>query len=249
MTYDYLASTNEYYSTVQLASPQYSEPYPNPEEAERFGAIGLYLSMVRFEIKPRERVPRILDLGCGRGWLTNLMSPFGECLGIEPSSGAVALATSLFPHLNFTAGTLNELLDSPSFSPFDVVVSSEVIEHVPDNYKSSFIGDIRRSLAPDGYCIITTPRGELYRKWHKNNGWHQPIEEWLTENELRSAFEEAGFVPLHHTRVHKIPFLVSSRVNQNTRFGRVMDAFGLRFLPSAFDYVSSFYQVWLFKIR
>jgi SAM-dependent methyltransferase len=246
---DYLEYSSEYYSTAQLQYPLYSTPYPNPEEADRYAAIVRYLSDTRLHYDKLEIVPRILDVGCGRGWLTNLMNPFGICEGIEPAQGAVELAQRHYPQLTFHLGTLTDLLDRGEFKPYHVVVSSEVIEHVPDRYKDEFVQQTARALVPGGFCIVTTPRGELYKPWWKSGTPRQPVEEWLTEKELRSLFELYGFRAIHHTRAHSVRFFRLNRVLSNSRYRRALEAVGLGFVIPALEYLRQFYQIWWFRAK
>lgn len=244
---EYLKRTNEYYSDTQLSYPLYSTPYPNPEETDRYAAIVRYLSLIRLHCASQDVTPRILDLGCGRGWLTNLMTPFGTCEGVEPAPGAVEYARKQFSGLTFRIGTLADLLDSPDFKPFDLIVSSEVIEHVPWEHKQTFVQQIAQALTLGGSCVITTPRGELYGQWKRNRWPAQPIEEWLTEKKLRTIFEEHGFQVIHHMRAHSVQFLTVNRLLSDWRLQKVLDILGSRFLIPALEYMGGFYQVWWFK--
>ena len=47
--------------------------------------------------------PRILDFGCGSGWLTNLLAMFGPTIGVELSPQSVEAATKRFPAAKFEA--------------------------------------------------------------------------------------------------------------------------------------------------
>ncbi len=81
---------------------------------------------------------------------------------------------------------------------FDLIVSSEVMEHVTD--KESFLAHLRRLLRPGGFLIVTTPRGELRDKWtRKFSAPSQPIEEWITTEALISLLGRTGFAVLEST--------------------------------------------------
>src|SRR5262245_43896671 len=47
------------------------------------------------------RQPRILDLGCGTGWLTNILSAIGPTTGVDLSDGAIDEATARYPAAHF----------------------------------------------------------------------------------------------------------------------------------------------------
>src|SRR5688572_30096113 len=81
----------------------------------------------------RLRAPNMLDLGCGIGWLTGILSQFGPTMGVELSGLAVEEATKRYPLAQFVqADILN--WDYPK-NTFDVVVSQEVLEHLDDQQK------------------------------------------------------------------------------------------------------------------
>ena len=96
--------------------------------------------------------PRILDLGCGRGWFTERLADLGEAHGIDLSPEAIATASARRPDITYLAGNI---YDAPlPREHFDVVVSQEVIAHVEDQPK--YLDRATEVLKPGGYLIITT---------------------------------------------------------------------------------------------
>lgn len=243
----YLNNTNAYYSISKLNEHQYNQTLPNNEEAVRLSAIVGYLARACAQIREQIPRPRILDVGCGRGWLTNLVSPFGVCVGIEPAGGAVAFARSHFPNVTFFEGTLDTLLESPDFARYNVIICSEVIEHVPREYKPKFIQQIVDCLQKDGSLILTTPRGELFRSWLNSGATPQPIEDWLTEREIVSSFAKGGLRVVEHTRVHPRDFSPRLRLLQDARLHQVLNSVSLSSAVSCLNYMASIYQVWWFR--
>jgi len=184
-----LQKQNEFYNNLFTRSDGWSAAQPNEDEAARWGQIE---PMVR-ELAQASPTPlRILDLGCGRGWLTNLLSAYGQIEGVEPVAMVVEHARTLSPDLQFTAGYADAILDRESFAPYDLVVSSEVIEHVTD--KPVFVAALKRLLTPGGHLILTTPRGEALLEWTRLFGDpSQPVEDWMTEAQLSEVCLENGF--------------------------------------------------------
>jgi 2-polyprenyl-3-methyl-5-hydroxy-6-metoxy-1,4-benzoquinol methylase len=74
--------------------------------------------------------PRILDLGCGTGWLSAMLANFGSTTGIDLAESVIATAKVRSPNVTFLAGDILRM-SLPS-NHFDVVVSQEVIAHVED---------------------------------------------------------------------------------------------------------------------
>jgi glycosyltransferase involved in cell wall biosynthesis/SAM-dependent methyltransferase/Flp pilus assembly protein TadD len=192
-----------YYAELFIKNPEWSGPEPNDDETARWVKIASFLEHILRVEKKASGIKRlrIVDLGCGRGWLTNLASAYGDCTGVEPVTAVVAHARRLFPHLRFHAGTAETLLAEPGFEPFDIVVNSEVIEHVPRTQQAAFVQLIRRLVKPNGHVILTTPRGEVFDLWEKIAPPSQPIEDWLTEEDIRRLFVSNQFVRLGNERV------------------------------------------------
>lgn len=239
----------DYYSDLFTQDPCWSTPYPNIDEAKRWSAMCPFVATAT-AAHTRERPIRILEVGCGRGWLTNCLSVFGECEGIDPVPAPVALAARRYPHLSFRAATLDELLQTPGFRPYDVVVASEVLEHVTD--KDEFARQIRRCLVPKGHLILTTPRGEWFRRWRraKIGGDGQPVEEWLTERQLKALFTKHGYLVKRHERVYLgLPGLSPLHwIADSPKLRRLLNSLHLTLLAKALEYVCGFYQAWWFQI-
>lgn len=239
---------SEYYTDLFVDNPLYSTPFPNSEEACRWSKIGESLSAL-FESDSQlfDRKLRILDVGCGRGWLTYLADVYGECEGIDPVENSISSARKLFPHLKFYTGLVSDLLKTPDFYPYDVIITSEVIEHVVD--KKTFVRELNECLAPNGYVIITTPRGESFKAYLKSGYPLQPVEEWITERALCSLFEQSYFSKITHDRTY-IDLPLMSPLHQliaNARFVRLLRKLGLAWLHKGLTYSTAIYQVWCFQ--
>ena len=159
---------------------------PDPREAARWSKIAGFLEMIRRHNGPGPL--RIVEIGCGRGWLTNLVSTYyGCCEGVEAAEGLVGEARVLFPSLRFTAGTAATLLERVDFQPYDVVISSEPAEAIAEPDDDAFIRSLRALLKPAGYLVLTTAwRGarEPRRIGSGARPAGRPIEErWRTPTE------------------------------------------------------------------
>jgi len=56
--------------------------------------------------------------------------------------------------LTYEAAAIEDLLERRSFEPFDITISSEVIEHV--DHPSAFCRNLIRATAPGGRIVIST---------------------------------------------------------------------------------------------
>lgn len=107
------------------------------------------LSVMQLPAKPGGRV---LDIGCGSGWLTGFLGSLGwEAMGIDVDPKSVKAARSR--GLDVRLGTL-EAQGFPA-DYFDAVVMSHVIEHIHDPLE--LLQKCHRVLKKGGILSMTTP--------------------------------------------------------------------------------------------
>jgi 2-polyprenyl-3-methyl-5-hydroxy-6-metoxy-1,4-benzoquinol methylase len=124
--------------------------------------------------------PKILDFGCGTGWLTEWLAEFGETTGIDLAERVIEAAQSRAPHIKFIAGDIFQMPLQSVY--YDIVVSQEVIAHVPD--QGAYLERAAEVLKSQGYLIITTPNKFVMDRsdWPPQPPEH--IEHWLTMRNL-----------------------------------------------------------------
>jgi len=116
------------------------------------------------DIHPGERV---LDIGCGPGYLTALAAQTGaHAVGVDPAESMIQLAQRLrgADDCEFRVGRA-ESLDLPDES-FDVVVSSFAVHHIPEPVRAAAFAEMHRVLKPGGRLLVADfppPRGRLAR--------------------------------------------------------------------------------------
>ena len=240
------SADDAFYQRLFTEDPVWSTRHPNLEEARRAGRILPLLSTLA---RGRQGL-RVLDVGCGRGWLTNLADSYGSCVGVEPVAPVVEFARSRFPNLRFEVGTPGDLVRAGESGSYDVVIASEVIEHVPEAGRGDFVDDLRALLDADGAVILTTDRGELYRRWRRRpSTTEQPEENWLTEGDVKRLFESRGFVAAARDRAYfPIPELSSfHRAVASRKLARSLEATRQRWLLDGLRYAAANCQIWMFR--
>jgi SAM-dependent methyltransferase len=128
----------------------------------------LYASRVRrVETAAGGRPGRVLDVGCGRGYLLDAFRRRGWTVeGTEisaPSSAHAREALGITVHLS----QLEELC-LPTGS-YDAVTLWHVLEHVPD--PASVLAEVHRLLRPGGVLLVSVPNFGSPEAWTAGPGW------------------------------------------------------------------------------
>lgn len=87
--------TAAFYDKFWMKEPYLSKD-PNWEDELRVDAIMRFIKRYVLPSFSSGEHLKILDVGCGRGWLTNILSSYGHVLGIDPS---ITRARELFLQL------------------------------------------------------------------------------------------------------------------------------------------------------
>jgi SAM-dependent methyltransferase len=166
--------------------------YPGRLEVERVSAV---IEMMCHT----SSFARICDLGCGAGWITGILGHFGKTLGIDLSD--VERARARFPNCEFISENILEWQHPRA--AFDLVVSAEVIEHIPFARQADYLRICHDLLGPGGSLILTTPNKSTMdaipgggRAWS-----NQPIEDWLGRRDLDRLLARTGFRVKRRTSV------------------------------------------------
>lgn len=130
---------------------------------------------------------KILEIGSGLGYLTHALNKSGfVCEGLEYSSSAVDFAKKFFNEKH-TVGIIEDF-SSTHTAVYDVVIATEVIEHVIDPNK--FIENILKVLKPGGKIILTTPIKDIHPAGTIWETEPAPIHLWwFTEKGIASIAE------------------------------------------------------------
>jgi 2-polyprenyl-3-methyl-5-hydroxy-6-metoxy-1,4-benzoquinol methylase len=97
-----------------------------------------------------------LDIACGCGYGTFLMAEKGaeSVIGVDLSEDAIRYGNHRYARQNLK----RFVADATTFKHdylFDVIVSFETIEHIPDY--SGFIENLYHNLSDNGTLLISTP--------------------------------------------------------------------------------------------
>jgi 2-polyprenyl-3-methyl-5-hydroxy-6-metoxy-1,4-benzoquinol methylase len=146
---------------------------------------------------------RILEVGCGRGWLSGLLlRRLGDVIALDLSPRSIQSANEAFPDVDFR---VQDISAAPLPGDSDLLVSSEVLEHIPD--QAAAMRQFADAVKPRGLMLLTTPNARWRQRWLARPLTRpQPVENWLLPSELRALVapyfdtlvQTTFFVPWDH---------------------------------------------------
>lgn len=146
-----------YYQVIGEEGRQHALNKPFSDEA-----VGELLMQIGAILQLMPAPPaRILECGCGTGWLSKILQKSGyQVVGIDVSQTAVQLAQSypLFRDLESPQFLVADAEHLTFDSQFDVVLFFDALHHSVDEQEA--INGAYRALKPGGICIASeTPAG------------------------------------------------------------------------------------------
>lgn len=110
------------------------------------------------------REKTLADIGCGAGYGSKILKESGaaEVHGCDISKASLRFAQERFgEYAHFTRQTVVDLIDYRNDS-FDIVLSSEVLEHIKEYGREAHaLTEMKRILRPGGLLVLGTPNSEL----------------------------------------------------------------------------------------
>lgn len=144
-----------------------------------------------------DRSMAVLEIGCGTGKISQRLRQLTDRLTVNDISEKLTIDVAQQLDCQYLVGDCAHLLiDDESF---DVVVSSECIEHTPNPYASLL--EMKRVLRKGGQLVITTPNKIWYpvlilsqilklRKYDGTENWTWPFKAkaWLACNGFKNVY-------------------------------------------------------------
>ncbi|XKL66180.1 hypothetical protein PGB90_009600 [Kerria lacca] len=178
----------------------------------------------------------ILDVGCGAGILSESLARLeGNVVGLDPSTALINIARKhakydfrLEKYLRYEATSINDFAKS-NVHKFDVVIASEVIEHISN--KEKFLENCLNCLKPQGALFITTPNKTLMSKIF-----------------IVKLAERLGFVPIGTHNFDK--FITFEELkNLLTKLGcTIKQTQGMVYNPITQKFILSYYNILMYAV-
>ena len=181
-----------------------------------------YLLPSILTLMPKKSPLNILDAGCGNGYIAGQLSSMGHSVrAIDASEDGIILAREKWPAVRFEVISIyDDLMQLMPAGGWDLVVSSEVIEHL--FYPQQFLENMHSILKVDGRIILTAP----YHGYLKNvalsiaGAWDKHFTvDWVgghikffSEETLARMLEQSGFAPPKFCNAGRLPYLWKSMV-------------------------------------
>lgn len=126
---------------------------------------------------------RILDAGCGSGWMAERLLRFGHVTAVDLADSVIAEASERAPKATFVAGDILSM--SIPNGPFDCIVSLELLSHVVNQL--ALVARFASLLKPGGTLMLATQnRPVLERDSAIGGPIPGQIRRWVDAESLRN---------------------------------------------------------------
>lgn len=160
---------------------------------------------------------RILDAGCGTGWLGAALKQagFGQVIGIDLSEAATAQGRREHPGILLYSG---DFCTTPTlYDEYDLIVSADAISHVPSH--ATFIERVADLLRPGGTFLLMTQNPFVWRRSsYLEPQRHGQIRNWPSRARLLNLMEPyftiVRFTSIHPGGNRGVLFWVNNRLSR-----------------------------------
>ncbi len=163
---------------------------------------------------------KVLDVGCGTGTLAimakGIVGPTGEVYGIDPAPEMIDVARHKSARASVEVNLQVGLIEAIPFPEctFDVVLSSLMVHHLPDDVKAKGLREVQRVLRPGGRLLVIDMKlssSTLIGKLHAHLGGHGRMKGDVPL--LPEMLREAAFksVEMGATRYRRLSYALAIR--------------------------------------
>jgi ubiquinone/menaquinone biosynthesis C-methylase UbiE len=174
---------------------------------------------------------KILEVGCGSGYASLLLSEAGAfCTLMDSSEGALKYSENLLQKIGVNKNKINYVLGSAEKIPFkdnsfDIVHNCGVLEHYNDEQIKRILFEMKRVTKRGGQVIVVLPNllslEIIYRMFKFGKG----SEQYISKRKLKKFLEEVGLVNIEIKSAHAsvLPSFIPQIIHD--RFSWIDDIF------------------------
>lgn len=129
---------------------------------------------------------KIIDVGCGSGWLCQRLTRFGRVTGTDLSNEVLERTADRVPAVRFVPGDF--MASDFKAEAYDVVINLEVLPHVAD--QPAFLSKLASLLRPDGYLMLATQNRPQLERNDVPPPMPGQIRHWVDRQELTGLLEK-----------------------------------------------------------
>lgn len=141
---------------------------------------------------------KILNVGAGTGFTSELMQEFGEVKSVEYDQVCADLVRDKLK-IDIVQGSITELQYEDN--SFDLVTAFDVVEHVEDDLLA--VSELHRVCKPGGHVLITVPA--FMSLWGHHDVINHHFKRYL-KKEIRELFKPLSGEEVHQTYFNTILF-------------------------------------------
>jgi trans-aconitate 2-methyltransferase len=149
----------------------------------------------------------VLEIGCGIGTLTGLLSqavPNARILAVDLSPASIAAAREQFKDRHNITWKVADVVSDHLDGTYGMIILPDVLEHIPEEHHAALFQRLRALLAPEGRVLIHAP-DPYYSDWVRT---HHPEQQQVIDLALHLPAlvqrVHAGGLTLAHFQRHCI---------------------------------------------
>lgn len=175
--------------------------------------------------RPKERKLRILDIGCGTGFILERLTSIGTVYGVDINPKAVKICWQR--GLKYV--TQGDILALPyKQNYFDIVILADIIEHIKDDQKA--IDEVYRVTKPGGIIVVHTPSQTI--PWSSLDRQFGHVRRYNKDRLKKTMTKNGKILKLSYTNFFLyIPILFIRNIQKKRENVLGLDPTGMRLLP------------------
>lgn len=204
--------------TKALTAGDYNEQWSRLGDFIRYNPGARHRRRKILKLVAKRPVRTVVDVGCGPGELLVALASVRddvELVGVDLSDEVIAANREAMPQWRFVE---HDISTGPLGEQFDLVLSSEMIEHLDDWRVGA--RNLAEMVVPGGYLCISVPTGPIYPT---ERAWGHV--EHPTVDELKRVVNATGMRAVHWSN-WGFPTYVGLKKATNVRPDFAMRQFG-----------------------